>query len=394
MATGNIGKLLGPRSMFGVGLLVRFFSFALMLAGMLLASSANAQTRLSLGPSVGTMGETVDVPILLGTDRRLAGIQIELSFDSTAAAIGTPVALSGESRFRVAGSEISAGAYRLLILGEQGDLLPSGRLLTIPVTLSSDALQSVLAMSEIMIADEYGLERNYLMAPYLELMPPNGGMAVDPLTPMPLSALADFGNSGVTSVQLFANGQLIGSVANGGPAVDWTPEEPGKATLKAVGILPDGSEVESGTVDVDVNGETLDDYEAWKAFYFSEADAADPSKSDSTQDPDGDGRDNLREYAEGTKPMVKDAPPVSPAPFFIEDAGKKYFAVRMRRRIQVPDLEVKAIASSDLQETASSPVTDLEEAGNFEVVTFHTATALSESSRGFLQIEVSRVPTP
>jgi len=359
-------------------------------------SQAFAQTQISLGPSAGSKDDVLQVPILLGTNAQLAGIQIELSFDPALASIGDPEVASTATRFRTIGSGVGVGEYRLLVLGEQGDVLPSGRIVNLPITLKQNvaAGQSAVTMTEVMIADEYGLERSYAMAPYLEVLPPNNGEAVEPLAPVSLSTVADFGGGDITDVEIYANGRLIGSFGSGETPPDWTPEEPGTTRIKAVGVRSDGSSVESAAVEVPVNGPLLEDYDTWKAYYFSVADAADAQVSGPTQDPDSDNRNNLREYAEGSNPTVSDDPPVSPSPFFVQNSGKSYFAVRMRRRIQVSDVAVSAVVSSDLANPTESAVTNLEEAGNFEVVTFHSLSSLEEQGKGFLQIVVSQPEAP
>lgn len=50
-------------------------------------------------------------------------------------------------------------------------------------------------------------------------------------------------------------------------------------------------------------------YDEWKALHFTAAEIADPAISGRHADPDRDGRTNLREFAEGTDPMVPDVSP-------------------------------------------------------------------------------------
>ena len=49
-------------------------------------------------------------------------------------------------------------------------------------------------------------------------------------------------------------------------------------------------------------------YDDWKAVHFTSAEVADTAICGRFADPDGDGRNNLREFAEGTDPKVPDVP--------------------------------------------------------------------------------------
>lgn len=361
-----------------------------MAAFVTLTGVARSQTQISLGPSSGAADEVKEVPLLLGTDARIGGIQVELSFDPNEAEIGIPEKAENFARYRLAGNEVAAGRYRLLILAEEGDVLPSGRLGTLPVTLKSTISgdDQAVVMSEVILADDYGLRKNYQIAPYVEVPVPNGGEAVDPLAAIPLAAFVDFGSGEISRVDLFVDGRRLGSIPQGGANLLWTPSEPGKARIKAVATLTDGSSIESEPVDVTVNGEQITSYDLWKAFHFPPDGAADSLVSGPYRDPDHDGRNNLREYAEGTNPIEKDEPPIEDSMYFTENGGDRFFGVRMRRRIDVDDVEVNALTSTDLENFQDAGVTDLEEAGNFEIVTFHTLTPFSSSKRGFLKIEV------
>ena len=61
-------------------------------------------------------------------------------------------------------------------------------------------------------------------------------------------------------------------------------------------------------------------YDEWKAVHFTTAELADPGISGRFADPDGDGRNNLREFAEGTDPKTPD---VSTQVISFMDADRK-----------------------------------------------------------------------
>lgn len=365
-----------------------------MTASLLLGlavSKSSAQTSLSLGPSTGSQNTTVEVPLLLNTTRRLGGLQVELNFDQAVAEIGTPTVATTTKRLRVAGSTTAPGKYRLVLFGEEKDLLPSGRLLTIPVTLkqSVPAGGTAISMEEVMLSSEFGLSRSFEMAPYLEVAGPITDGPINPGSAVSLPALADFNTRGITRVQYFSNGELLGTATPSDSFVSWTPSEPGLATIRAIGTTADGKTVNASPITLQVDGTRISTYQTWVDFYFDAAQATDAGISAPTQDPDGDGRDNRREYAEGTNPLTADSPVISPEPFFVRNGSEDYLAVRMRRRVRVPDVAVTAKAGSDLANLGQANATDLEAAGNFEIVTFHTTRSLSTSQRGFLQVVIS-----
>ncbi|MBK1833198.1 hypothetical protein [Roseibacillus ishigakijimensis] len=362
-----------------------------MISPLLLAG-----TQLSLGPSSGTSGETLAIPILLDSDNRLGGLQIEISFDSSLAEIGIPQEEESIHRFRAVGAAISDTHYRLLILGEEGDLLPNGRLLTLPVTLKADVPKGsrALAMSGVIVSDDYGLEKSFRVAPYIELSLPNTGEPVDPGNPLAIGALADFAADGITHVDILANGQIIGSLGSSEEDVTWAPLEPGPALVRAVATTSTGEIINSSKVEVTVAGDPLANYPAWVAYHFPTLSEETPSLQPEG-DHDGDGRSNLWEYAEGTNPKVWDQAPLPSTPFFLQEGNQKYFAVRMRRRIEVEDLNVRALSTTDLSQPGEeSAVTDLEEAGSFEVVTFHAVNSVSNEPKGFMRIEISQPESP
>ena len=113
-------------------------------------------------------------------------------------------------------------------------------------------------------------------------------------------------------------------------------------------------------------------YEAWKLTLFSSAQAADPLVSGLDADPDGDGANNLVEYAFNGNPLI---PGVAGRPQreSLTDGGQEYLAIRYQRRKGDTTLSTTVESTADLsavnwsgvgvQVGALTPVgTDYEEA--------------------------------
>ena len=88
-------------------------------------------------------------------------------------------------------------------------------------------------------------------------------------------------------------------------------------------------------------------YEAWKLASFSSTQAADPMVSGLDADPDGDGANNLMEYAFNGNPLI---PGVAGKPQMenLTDGGQEYLAIRYQRRKGDSTLSTMVESTADL----------------------------------------------
>ena len=95
-------------------------------------------------------------------------------------------------------------------------------------------------------------------------------------------------------------------------------------------VFPDWKSVETWQIPTGPTPAT--GYEAWKlASFFSSPQAADPQVSGLNADPDGDGANNLMEYAFNGNPLI---PGVAGKPQTenLTEGGQEYLAIRYQRR--------------------------------------------------------------
>jgi len=101
-------------------------------------------------------------------------------------------------------------------------------------------------------------------------------------------------------------------------------------------------------VPVTVVGNSLD---TWRTQVFSYADLSDPTKQATVwgdnADPDGDGRDNLFEYAVGLDPNKSEVNQQAVVPSIADVSGVKYSALSFVRRVNEPLLQYVPEVSSD-----------------------------------------------
>lgn len=332
---------------------------------------------------------------MLHSDELLGGLQLDLQFDPALASPGEPEATLASTSYRVDGELVDPGVYRLLISATSASGLPDGGIAALPVSLLQSIApgSSALTISEVIVANAYGLQSSYEVSPFIQLIKPLVGN-LEPGQPFEIGADADFSSSGVDQIDILVDGVLAGSLSSGSSKVQWSPAEPGPTRVVALGRRDDGSSFESDSIELQVAGQRLLNFPSWQSYHFGDA-ADDDAISDPLADADGDQRWNIWEYAEGTHPLVKDQPPLDRRPFFVSDDSGRYLAIRMRRRIQTDDLSLGALARSNLTKTPEEAVaTQLEQAGNFEIVTFHTRLSTTESPTGFLQIEVDLEELP
>jgi hypothetical protein len=141
-------------------------------------------------------------------------------------------------------------------------------------------------------------------------------------------------------------------------------------------------------------GDALD---AWRAQFFSAADLADPTKESAVwgdgADPDGDGRDNLMEFALGLNPLKKDSSAGVLGISVVKAAGTKYASLTFNRRQNTPILQYIPEVSGDGQAwtggtsvVKENSVTAL--GGSFESVVCQDLTQILPSSPRYFRLRV------
>lgn len=135
-------------------------------------------------------------------------------------------------------------------------------------------------------------------------------------------------------------------------------------------------------------------YASWKDGVFTEAQAADPAISGPSADPDGDGFDNLEEYAFGGDPLVADAAVIRPR---LRRAGGGWEFL-VRQRTDASDLVVLPEASASLDVATADWRTDWLVPGGDpvpvgdSVAEFAYQLTVPEDARAFLRVESRLMP--
>jgi len=135
-------------------------------------------------------------------------------------------------------------------------------------------------------------------------------------------------------------------------------------------------------------------YEAWKLASFSPTQAEDPLVSGPAADPDGDGANNLMEYAFHGNPLVAGVDG-KPKMENLSDGGQEYLAIRFQRRKGDASLNTMVESTQDLTAigwsgggvqlgAATSVGTDYEE------VVFRAPVSKANAVRQFMRVKVVR----
>jgi hypothetical protein len=136
-------------------------------------------------------------------------------------------------------------------------------------------------------------------------------------------------------------------------------------------------------------------YEGWRWDHFVEAQFPTVENPNApaalTQDPDGDGKNNFKEYAFGGNPNVSDPVPPLAEPIIVDVGGTNYLAVRFNRRHKALDVTYTVDASGDVAGGSWTPVdlqvgtaTDL---GNgVEQVVYRDSVPHSGNAQRFLRV--------
>jgi surface-anchored protein len=135
-------------------------------------------------------------------------------------------------------------------------------------------------------------------------------------------------------------------------------------------------------------------YEAWKLASFSSIQAADPAVSGLGADPDGDGADNLVEYALGGNPLVAGVEG-KPKMENLSDGGQEYMAIRFQRRKGDTSLSITVESTADLAAVTWSGggvqvATPTPVGTDYEEVVFRASVSKANSVRQFMRVKVVR----
>jgi len=130
-------------------------------------------------------------------------------------------------------------------------------------------------------------------------------------------------------------------------------------------------------------------FASYQQQYFSAAELADPTISGQTADPDGDGLNNLEEYAFGLNPRQPDAA----SALQTMDTSSGYLTLTFIRRHDVGDLNYIVEVSDDLFTWNSGPsftrevsVTALD--AQRDLVTVQDLTSTSAAVCGFMRVRL------
>jgi surface-anchored protein len=135
-------------------------------------------------------------------------------------------------------------------------------------------------------------------------------------------------------------------------------------------------------------------YEAWKLASFSSIQAADPAVSGLGADPDGDGADNLVEYALGGNPLVAGVEG-KPKMENLSDGGQEYMAIRFQRRKGDTSLSITVESTADLAAVTWSGggvqvATPTPVGTDYEEVVYRAPVSKVEAVRQFMRVKVVR----
>jgi surface-anchored protein len=134
-------------------------------------------------------------------------------------------------------------------------------------------------------------------------------------------------------------------------------------------------------------------YDGWKLANFSSAQAADPAVSSLGADPDGDGANNLVEYAFNGNPLI---PGVAGKPQMenLTDGGQEYLAIRFQRR-KGDTLSTTVESTADLSAVTWSGLgvqmgTGTAVGADYEEVVYRAPISKADAAKQFMRVRVLR----
>jgi hypothetical protein len=373
----------------------------LYFVSTLLASQGwlSGESRIALGPSSGLATSTGELEIHFDTDDRVAGVQIDLTFDPAYVSVsGSPLLGGAAPNHSVDGSGVEPGRYRIIIVSLDSDFIVSGKLVSVPITFNKTIPEASRAISigEVVVSDRYGLESSFSFSPFVSISGLVGGMEIPAGQPLPIEAVAFGFEGGVERVNVLVNGQLIGVSPSSPFSASWTPIEPGQVLVTALAKGNDGEEVPAPEVVLNVAGEPLTSFASWREFFFTAEQLANPMVSGATGDADFDGTLNVFEFLSGTNPNNTEALGDSFEHSTVIDGGLEYLTLTVRRRVTMSDTVLRAVSSAEpgFADTADAVPVSLERVGDYEIITFRDTIPQSDSdtSRRFMRVELDYTP--
>ena len=167
-----------------------------------------------------------------------------------------------------------------------------------------------------------------------------------------------------------------------------------RVTFRVRGTLVANGQEVSGLIPVYFGVETwqIPGYEAWKLASFSSTQAADPMVSGLDADPDGDGANNLMEYAFNGNPLI---PGVAGKPQMenLTDGGQEYLAIRYQRRKGDSTLSTTVESTADLSAVTWSGVgvqmgTGTAVGADYEEVVYRAPISKADAPKQFIRVRV------
>ena len=131
----------------------------------------------------------------------------------------------------------------------------------------------------------------------------------------------------------------------------------------------------------------------WRAVYFDARDLHDQSISADSEDPDGDGRNNLMEYFLFSDPMVPDAALTPIRGGVLSSENETFLTLSYTQRRNASDLIIKVSAGNDLQSWIPTHRSTILNNGFTDDVTTEDNIPVSDGARRFLRLEVTLDPS-
>lgn len=369
-----------------------------VISVLLFAADLSAETLLSIGPISGPALSSRHIKVSLETDESIAGIQLDVNFDPSLVLVSAVdgAGVDGPSGKYWAHST-QAGRLRIVVMPPPGETLSSGILTEIPVTLLAEqpVPRTLFALSRVDISDRYGLSLSFSAGAFMDIaIDGSSGNQVQPGTPVTVEAVAFGTNGNPQALDLTVNGRHLGFSSDGRIQVSYIFLEPGISLVTAMTRASGNQPASTLDKEVVVGGNIIRSFSQWQNFWFNADQLANPAISSLQADWDGDQKNNLREYIEGTSPLEADRPGFPTGAFILTEAGNRYLAMRIPRRADANDLEfnfsaVDTVTSTATPGTGSLVFVGSEVFGNIEVQTWRDSLPLSDKSIRFLKAAAS-----
>jgi len=359
-----------------------------------LAVQSHGKSLLSFGPVSGETGDISQIQINLDSPDQIGGLQLDLEFEASEISIlsipdegiATPF---GGSMY---GHMITPSTLRALIMPPFGQTIPSGVIAKIPVRLIANINEArrPYTIKGLDIRDGVGLKANFSFSSLVDSsIAGNDNEPLNPGQTVEITAVAlDLSNQN-SDLSLLINGRQVALSGAGKLSINYLFLEPGKVLVSAISR----NQNESTRLDKEVlvYGDPIRTFSQWQQFWFDEEQRENIEIAGAMSDPDGDGKNNAREYIEQTHPLLSDDSRKSrPEALVIESNGEKYLGIRLPRRSESSDVELRFTSSSGLK--SDSPTKDEplifvrpEVFGTVKMVTYRDSVPLGDSEKRFIK---------